>query len=267
MPPFAGLTRHADLAARQLHPQPAGTDAAASATRGADRRATPPPAKRCSSARAAARPATRSTAAAAIVGPDLSNAGRLRRRRCSQKIVDPNAPLHRRAARRRRRGAPHGHGRREDAGRPRDPRRPPQRRHVLAADGRRVRPAAPARQADAGVGRGREPVADAGRLRDAAVGRRRSTNLVAYLRTLQRARPAQDRRARRSAGGVTYERLRNAESRAAQLADVLGRLSGHALLAAEADHAANVRAAAGRVGVRRCRATRCSRARRSSSTA
>ena len=40
----------------------------------------------------AARPATTSTRAAAIVGPDLSNAGRLPPAQLRQKIVDPNSP-------------------------------------------------------------------------------------------------------------------------------------------------------------------------------
>ena len=62
----------------------------------------------------------------------------------------------------------------------------------------------------------------------------------------QRPRSATDRDA--AAGhrrGVTFDRLQNAKRRAAQLADVLGQLPGHALLAARADHAGERRAGCG----------------------
>ena len=54
-------------------------------------------------------------------------------------------------------------------------------------------------------------------------------NLVAYLRTLQARDLSKTASAPPVPGGVTYERLLAARNRASQLADVLGRLPGHAL--------------------------------------
>ena len=88
-----------------------------------------------------------------VTGPDLSNAGRLAAAAIRQKIVAPNDPLP--PAPGARGGGGGGRGartagddRRKDAGRPRDSRRPAQRRHVLGADRRRDGPAPSARQAD-----------------------------------------------------------------------------------------------------------------------
>ena len=108
-----------------------------------------------------------------IVGPDLSGAGQALAAALRQKIVDPNNPLPTTPAawraRRRPRWSCAGRRHREDAGRPRDSRHPPQRRHVHLADDRRVGPVAAARQTDARVGPGRFQIADARRLCDAAL--------------------------------------------------------------------------------------------------
>ena len=82
-----------------------------------------------------------------IVGPDLSAAGLTRAEALRQKILDPSNPAaagRRWAWRSRRR--PAAGRRRTNEGRPGDPRRAPERRHVLAADGGRNRPASSARQ-------------------------------------------------------------------------------------------------------------------------
>ena len=174
-----------------------------------------------------------------VTGPDLSNAGRLAAAAIRQKIVSPNDPLPPAPGARGGgggRGAPASRDdRREDARRPRDSRRAAQRRHVLGADRRRIGPASPAQQA-AGDGLGREPLADARRLRHAPL-RRRDHEHRRVSADAAGTRPGQDRRAadRRRRRHVSTARQR--ESRAAQLVDVLGRLLRSALLPADADHA------------------------------
>ena len=116
---------------------------------------------------------------------DLPRSQRTRRRARSGSVERRTALAGRAAAEDRRpdraaarRGRPRGwegrradgHGRREDAGRARDSRRPPQRGHVLAADDRLVRPAAVARQDEARVRHCRYRVAPSIGLRDKAVG-------------------------------------------------------------------------------------------------
>ena len=106
-----------------------------------------------------------------IVGPDLSNAGRLSPEVLRQKIVNPNAVPP--SGRRRRTWRRHaGDGDREDAGRPRDSRGPPQRGYVLAADDRCGRTAADVRQAAAVIRRDRQHVAAPAGLRDPLIVRR-----------------------------------------------------------------------------------------------
>ena len=88
MPPYTGSARRADLAARQLHPQPAEPRRCARLRRAARWRpkATSRPAKRSSSARPRARPATRSTGAAASPGPICRTPDGSRRRRCGRRL-------------------------------------------------------------------------------------------------------------------------------------------------------------------------------------
>ena len=205
-----------------------------------------------------------------IVGPDLSNAARLGPGTIRQKIVAPSEPLPPVA------GARGGGGGR---GAP-----PPVTIVAKTMDGREIRGVR--RNEDTFSlqmvdGTGQLHLFDKLKLASVTVENKSLmpddyakrltpadiTNVVAYLQ-MQRERDLSKTILQPMAGGVTYERLRNAPGRAAELADVLGRLSGHALLAAEADHRHQRIEAAGRVGdARFSAAIRSSRRRRSSSTA
>ena len=232
MPPFAGLsdTQIWQLVAylRSLH-SPSSTAAAASTASG-DAAA----GETLFFGRAACASCHEVNARGGIVGPDLSNAGRLSPAVLQQKIVNPNGPGAAISRRARRRPWRHhaGDGDREDAGRPRDSRGPPQRGYVLAADDRCGWTAADVRQAAAVICRGRQHVAAPAGLRDPLIGRRdrEPGGVSAHAAGTG---PEQDRV--RAAGSRRCD-LRappHCANRASQLADVLGRLPGHTLFRAD----------------------------------
>ena len=264
--------RYADLAARRLSPQPSvhrrprSPRAPRPACPERSRGAMPPPAKRCSSAGPPARAVTKSTRAAGSSGrtcrtPDDSPPAVLR-----QKIVNPNA---------RSRAGGRGGGRGGAT---------PATAIVKTPDGREIRgvrrnedtfslqmvdagrTAADVRQAAAVIGRDRQHVAAPAGLRHPLVGRRdREPRRVSAHAA--GARPEQDRV---RAAGSRRCHLRAAPrggNRASQLADVLGRLPGHALFRADAHQHDERGPGFEPRGRRRCPATTPARARRSSSTA
>ena len=102
---------------------------APAAAGGRRRRAMPRRGKPISTAKAAAPPATRSTRAAASSAPISRRPARARQRRCDTAILNPGSAARRRRRRRAARACRSIVG--EDAGRPRDSRRAPQRGHVL----------------------------------------------------------------------------------------------------------------------------------------
>ena len=128
-----------------------------------------------------------------VVGPDLSNAGRLPHAVLQQKITDPNTPASAPAGGRGGRGGAAARDRpRENPGRQGDSRRAPERGYVFAPDDRHVRAAPDARQAEARVRRGSDHIAAPPGSRDAIVSCRRhgSRCLPSYA---ERPRHEQDR--------------------------------------------------------------------------
>ena len=194
-----------------------------------------------------------------IVGPDLSNAGRLSADALRQKIVDPSANPN-----------PGGRGgpstmvaRTKDGKEIRGIRRAEDTFSLLITDtsGKLLRFDKRDLASATVEQKSLMPADFAQRLSEAEI-----QSLVAYLRT-QTARDLTKTIQAEIPGGVTYDRLSQRRRRAAELAHLLGRLSRAALLGAETDRHVERPASFRRAGRSNCRTSRCSKRHRSWSTA